>query len=298
MNADQLLSHYTDAAGLEGITGSGCLWCTGIRHLNDRSEFHYVHDVANEMLEAAAKASENDELQLWKELRLGMMRSAGPFNAAEIKAVGAYYLASFSDRHDDLNQYRVYGGQSPYELRFSKEMLQRLADANGFHLIQCDYSMENLRARVGSYMEDAKQLLGKLNFNRSSAAEFASGPLYVALSAFWTAIASIAPQFKHPAYKDEQEWRLVSKYKGTLQHDEAVGFRVKAGRLTPYLIFPLQHALCADLTGPLGKPLVLREVRLGPSNEQAIGLAATVHLIESRGYQGTGVSASMVPHRA
>jgi hypothetical protein len=234
-------------------------------------------------------------IDLWREVKESITGNIGTFDKTEMQAANAYYLNSFSTLHDDLNQYRVYGGKTPYALRFSKTMLQELAQAQGFELIECNYSIESLNADIETLIGDCEEQYRRLDAPPVPAL-IDMRPRVVS-SMFWQGIADLAPRFKHPAYEAEQEWRLVSKRGNAFLADDSVQFRTNGNRLTPFIEFHLTHETCPHLAGPHGKSVALREVRLGPSSETSRDLAATVHLIMARGYAETIVSSSLVPHR-
>jgi Protein of unknown function (DUF2971) len=299
-NDERLLNHYTDAVGLEGITRSGELWCTGVRHLNDRSEFHYVHDAAADVLNEVLGSAPEAEAHYWSYfLEKAHARPLGSINLREMEAVGACYVASFSEKDDDLNQFRAYGARSPFQLRFSIETLQRLADKQNFQLMKCDYSYKSLRTEIDELIRQAHERISKM-VRVSSRADnnITEAAFYDARRQFWDAVLALAPRFKHGKFQEEQEWRLVSPFYSTLLPEVQVNFRVRDGRITPYLNLKLFSQECPESISPFGTPTVLREVRVGPTNDLSLDFASTVHLLQARDYLGAGVSASSIPYRA
>ncbi len=86
----------------------------------------------------------------------------------------------------------------------------------------------------------------------------------------WSArFALLAPTIKHGAFKDEQEWRLISN----LVSPEDSRWRVRAGRsmLIPYISITL---------APVGAYLPIQDVVVGPTPHMDLAIRAVGILLE------------------
>lgn len=281
---EELLSHYTDVAGLEGITQTSEIWCTSVRHLNDRSEFHYVHELVQGLLFEALN-EENETATRFARF-VERVEQQRPAIWSEMNAVGAYYIASFTEADDDLSQWRGYGGHVAAELRFSRQMLESLAGDNGFQLICCEYSSDKLMEALRAVVAKVRAKFEALD-DRSWQPDGIPPPdMWRIKSEFWNEILKLAPRYKHWKFSAEREWRLVSPMMSMSLPDERVRFRMRNGRLLPYMAFSLKS-----------NPFALREVRVGPGGSMELDFATTVFLLRSRNLEHCGVSASSIPYR-
>src|ERR1022692_3290202 len=98
-NPPSILYHYTSIEGLLSIVESGRIRASHIRYLNDSSETESLWRVLIIQLEARRESagSEEDRARLSELIRLSEGRSR--LNE---------FVASFSEKGDDLSQWRAY----------------------------------------------------------------------------------------------------------------------------------------------------------------------------------------------
>lgn len=113
------------------------------------------------------------------------------------------------------------------------------------------------------------------------------GPLHPDLG-FEANVAILASVFKHQGFVEEQEWRLVSQPQPASQ----LLFRAGPTMSIPYVEFSLSAGEPAPLRD------VLIEVLVGPSPNQALGLAATQTLLLKHGVPSSIAVASDIPFRS
>jgi hypothetical protein len=290
---DVLLSHYTDYASLEGIFRSGDLWCTSIRHLNDRSEYHYVHDMAQEQLTAAGNAAAGDLRTKLEGIGRGIAGVSTQVSkvAQEMAATGTYFVFSLSTRTNDLSQWRAYGGRgNGVELRFSRNELDRLRKPD-FVLLKCDYRLAALRERLSSVVGEATTRICAIAGTGHHGDKLPGQELWQVRTWFWQQILEMAPRFKHPKFAAEQEWRMVSKPGNSGLPDSKANFRIRNGHIVPYVRFPLSAGPPTDFMGYIA----LREVRLGPGADVALEMATLRHMMLNRHGGHVAISSSEIP---
>lgn len=93
--------HYTDAAGFKGFVESGTIRATHIAFMNDASEYlHAVSLLLNDIRQARKRVTNPLQIKLLDELE-PPMATAQPQHAAP------YFIACFSAKENDLNQWRA-----------------------------------------------------------------------------------------------------------------------------------------------------------------------------------------------
>jgi Protein of unknown function (DUF2971) len=281
------LFHYTDAVGLSGIVQNGTLWFTHSDYLNDATEFHLSHDMANRELKRVQEYSA-DALSL---CFIGQMREG---LVKILPAVGKY-VGSFSSRENDLSQWRSYADNGRgFCLCISERILTppNLSEdpmKNTFAIkIKYDAAMADTEVKDG--INKALQLL-KYNSVQEACKDTPSiykiflCQLSIDLT-HWIYFVSVA--FKHPAYACEEEIRLLLINDAT-KLQPYVKTRVRGGNIIPYIPWPFQPPLCE----------ILSSIRVGPS-APAGAEAAVTELLKCSGVASSPVviTRSEIPYRA
>jgi hypothetical protein len=252
-----LLYHYTSLDGFAGIVRRQAIWASSIRHLSDSSEFRYTLDlVENEILvmPRGASGSYGRSLDPYREAFTGMRD-------------GTVYVASFSSKRDLLSQWRAYGAPgSTVAVGFQKSALQAAAMASGYTLVPCLYArshqLHTLRAA----------------FKAAVVAGETTGPFQ-----FAAAVLRIAPTLKHPSFREESEWRLISPRPASGD----LCFRSSGALLVPYRIVPLK----------VDGRLPLKEVVLGPNAHSAENVFSIQLLLAEHSLSHCDVRVSTAPFR-
>ena len=196
-----LLHHYTDQHGLLGIISTAEIWATSVDNLNDSKEFKYGKELAASLISSRIEG-ESDER---KKKHLGYLRNAA------VNAGINICISSWSSRVDDLSQWRAYGGSGTgYSIDLNGASLRRFAEAQDFILAACIYD-QSAQERVLHSLIDA-------NLTRNIEEESSHPPerddrfqLEQNGGSFAYHINRYAALLKHPAFRAEEEWRLISK---------------------------------------------------------------------------------------
>jgi len=240
-----LLYHYTGARGFKGIVESRALWATHIQYLNDAQEYYYAAErAAHVLLERAQASTDPHERAI-----LGRLEGAIDLHRRVEQSV---CVASFSMVGDDLSQWRGYCPDGAgYSLGFVPEDLAAEAAGQGFSLAQCLYSEVEQHAAIMQALEEVRH---SDLWTQALAHPRDSGMQVEVIKAWVSAFAPLTPTIKHPAFRNEQEWRLISE--PLLIGDSR--WRVRPGRsmLIPYVPIALT---C------LASSLPIRRVVVGPT---------------------------------
>jgi hypothetical protein len=273
------LWHYTSTEGLLGIVTSRAIWGTDAEYLNDSQELRYALDhVAkqfrsiSERLASRAKGRHAEDPDTSSAAILSAALSAleGGDEMAPSSPVHVF-VACFCEDGDLLSQWRGYASGSGYALGLDSSALDRAAlgympdqevPVRVVGLRRVSYGDALLRPRVDTLVRRA--------IERPSAHPYVVGD-HLARGE----ILPLLAEFKHPAFAEEQEWRLIA----TDQYGEPVRFRSGPLGPTPYVEFNVGAALA--------------EVKVGPGPNQLLRQRAVQRLVPD----GVAVTLSDAPFR-
>lgn len=288
---ENALYHYTNATGLKGILESKKIWFTDFRHLNDPSEFFHGIEIICETI-SLINESASAEVQRCFGLLLHLLNS-------DISSSLDFYIASFSQRRNDLGQWRSYADNGRgYNLGFAPEVFAPITDvitkpeeAVFAGKIEYDRKINIHRARKiieplikiidGAILKYPQHFKNKIILH-----EFVAVLAKLSLPQFfWHALTT-----KHPAYEHEKEIRLIIIGMHTkLQEAKAIKTRLRGGEIVPYLESD-------DLFRKLSSPM---EIIVGPT--AVADAERTVRtFLEISGYEADKVKIdrSDIPYRS
>jgi hypothetical protein len=250
------LCHYTDFAGLKGILESGQLWATYGKTLNDSSELVYGREVLTEYLRHKACSE------------------AHPLIEAALNDTRRNFVTCFCESSRVLSMWRGYSAfGGGYCLEFDGHGL--LGGAFPPHSVCLRFKM--------TYGTDLSEPLQSV---LDSICEFAGrGQIEAIVSG--SSLSVLALKFKHPAFAEEREWRLV------IQEPEISFLKFRAGHanIKPYI--ELRHAAKDG-----SKLLPLQKVVYGPTLRGDEVLVETIQMIlEQNGYRDVAIESSDIPYR-
>jgi hypothetical protein len=179
----EVLWHYTNAAGVFGIISSGLLRLTDMRFVNDRTEASYGSEKV---------------LSLLTDLHVSRAMHMSTYMIDRILECldgGRLYACSFSERNDSLSQWQRYGaGGEGYCIGFDASQLQNRSRTPHTLLVRVIYEEP----------EQERHIMAVITGRSSTApAEREEGAFGAAI------IDGLALQLKNPLFRDEHEWRLI-----------------------------------------------------------------------------------------
>jgi hypothetical protein len=286
--------HYTSFSSFTSIARSKQLWASGIRYLNDRSE--YVHFKQLATAEAARRLKIETEptvasfLNAYLRSSLAMQSLTDGFDGTDV------FVLCFSERKSVLSQWRAYCPSGGVSIGFSVDKLRHQTAStpsqddsascgpSDIAFGPCLYSAIGKAQLLAALFDDVAQeisfavtggkaewsaLVGLSERERNDALVY-----YLQHS-----IEQIAPFMKHEGFDEEREWRLVIKGKGPTD------FRPRSGVVTPYLV--------------VGVPPI-EEVCVGPTQDAGLMLTIASQVAAMSGAPSTGarrVSYCGIPYR-
>ncbi len=310
------LWHYTNAEALLNIVQSRTMYFTHYRYLNDSAEVVQFTDISREIaLEELGRLGHDRPLDEYIEVKSfdDLVLNFWSIVAGERDLTFQYaaYIASFSEDNDLLGQWRAYADDGHgYSIGFSVEsILDSIQTGASFRLYRVLYDPNNQRA-VARYVMGS--ILTKCKSHWEIAESDKDKQLVVENAIFMLRMlsATFAPMFKHPAFADEREWRLVVLGRGTPSaairqlfskvapattiakaKSDISNIKVR-NRMGSLVLFTTMELGVANGEHPVN------EIRLGPKNDMDCEREALHIILHSAGLWGkVKLSESSVPMR-
>lgn len=293
------LYHYTTLEGMRGIVETECIWLSDARYMNDASELEYAIGLIEDEVSAVIRGSDLQEI-VPPEFRLEMYESP-------VGAKPRPFIACFCEVDDLLSQWRGYG-----DLDASVALGLQTPFRRPAQLRRVIYDEQQQRELVRNATLTWAQILRVLVGEGEDPRELVRMPARWALE---EVLAEYYLCFKHPAFSEEREWRLIWLLEPRAQialarHGDMVAspptgahFRVPRGveilfRRSAYGLTPFIKAPLSDSPEVHGGQLPLVSVSQGPRAHASIALESLALYLEAQGYGlGTELRASTVPLR-
>jgi hypothetical protein len=261
----QTLYHYTTREGLIAILGSGTVWATSIRFLNDSSEYKYAQRLFKSKLHEIRERLPDTHKE-WVDKAIGRIRSSPDI-----------FVFCLSVNGDQLSQWRAYGQPgNGYAIGFDAPALDRIIRKKNIQLAKVCYE----RRQQWELMNRIEMAAGARS--RKAGSDNPEG-FAEALHEIFLELGAV---MKHPAFIEESEWRIL------LRCDSLPGMQVKhrAGRsfLVPYA--PIMIKLKSQ-------PMPVRSIIIGPNTHPALDKEAVRGLCRQFGIKAQ-IFKSTIPYRA
>ncbi|ARR10780.1 DUF2971 domain-containing protein [Paenibacillus bovis] len=229
------LYHYTSIQGLEGIVTYGCFWVTHVKFMNDSSENSYFWGVLKEVIDDFAKMHPENSV------RKGFVAELNKVMDIHTKVMNVinHYVLSFSTQSDSLSMWNYYGKNDGYCLGFSKneiiEVMNKLNDDKNVDLVLTAQVIYDKEVQVNILRNELENVYKWFLENKDNNQwkdinnrAFSRGIASYAIERF----ATYASFFKHPAFRDEGEFRV---YIRQTMFDNPANYRPYQGIIIPYI---------------------------------------------------------------
>ncbi len=279
----ELVYHYTNDDGLQGIVSGGKLWLSNVFKQNDPSELKYGLSVLCRFLE-------EQSLEDGAEIRR-FVETVRKFTEEGLPSAVNSFSCSLSLDGDHLGQWRAYGDNgSGFALGFdARGLVERFAAAARPDRASPD--VIRIRYREAELAEAQRDLA---TFALNAARRIVDVGRAPAKTAgrfvhFGTALSIWAIQlslfFKHPAYRDEREFRLLELYPLNFPVPDAK-LRRRPYALVEYVEFDWRSA----------DPHPLKRIVVGPANHER-GVQFAHDCLKAAGVTDVEIVTSPIPYR-
>jgi hypothetical protein len=206
------LYHYTDQNGFMGIINNRALWATKIQYLNDSNEYYLAIKIASKIINERIKNETNFDIGFTYQEFLNRTQLISNLN---------YCICSLTEQGDLLSQWRGYSNKmGGYSIGFDFDGIKKIANKNGFELVQCIYDETIQKQKIESIIDESITLIGE---------NVRNGINYGSINFFEEEMIKLAPTLKDKSFSEEAEWRLVAIAKTT-----ELSFRAGSSMIIPY----------------------------------------------------------------
>jgi hypothetical protein len=261
--------------GLLGICSSKPLWATNIHYLNDFLEFSQGLTIADQRIRHFLSRSNPPTAKALLEHCLDRLRSL----------IGSpIFVASFSQDGDRLSQWRGYSEPSGVAIAFDFKEIVEIAGHHGAFIIKCLYKDDEKVQTIDWIIEQSVRKLDSIPAGQD--------PIIFCSSAFAGALLTYAPAFKHRAFSEEAEWRLVTR---VYPFDSRISSRATARMVIPHFDVDLaQPPRCAiDRHETIG----ISGVVVGPHSHTQLAMEGVRSMMQSKKMRCEWIAHSDAPYR-
>ena len=237
------LYHYTDSRGLHGILESNALWATHAAYLNDSQEFIYGMQMIGKELAEWIKRVPDEAKQGWNRpipfpgiVIPGLIKTAATVIAAHLQQRTKFlrqnlgpFVTCLSEMGDQLSQWRGYGGGGGYAIRFDAQALRESVQRNSVpsdqrlpgmtpgqvpvgarRFVKMVYEPEVQTPLLRSKLIEFIQAVGGALGTEKLPPDVVEQRRNEIVEPFLGWLLGLAIRFKHPGFKEEKEYRIVT----------------------------------------------------------------------------------------
>lgn len=276
------LYHYTNFNGLMGIVESRALWASDIRYMNDSAELKHTADLIRAEVTKRMAAGHP---------RPDLLNQFLDWVTHRITNGHMLFAASFRANGNLLSQWRGYSRLGKgVSIGFDPGYILRCAGEQGFQIGRCIYSCDQQEKLIGQVIDAVeRQAFARMSAADGSDDDAEPTSFHEVFEKIESDLLRIAAILKHPSFREEEEWRIVSPVI-TEYLQAPVRFREGASMLVPYIQFRLNSA---D-----NGPIALQHLFLGPTPNKTISMnSLTMYLAKNGIRPERGVSYCQIPFR-
>lgn len=270
------LYHYTSYRGALGIAESEKLWATNIHYLNDYEEFKHAIEIATSVF-YLMRPSQSPQINTLIDRIAKRFESIGEISI---------YVACFSEEDDVLSQWRGFAAGGGIAIGFIYDELKEIAEKHSLGLVKCVYKYDEKAALIKSSL--ARSISKHADWSTATDKDFE-----VATRDFIDRFFFLAASFKHQAFSEEKEWRVVSApMPSTNAH---IGMRGTNSMLIPHFEVDLNVLKRTNDKGQ--RILGFDRFVVGPTKELRLIVTSIGILVSRRNIRWGTIGRSFAPYR-
>lgn len=268
---DRSLYHYTGIGSLLGISKSNSLWASSVYYLNDGEEIIYAQKKLISLVERKLDTSPKIIKEFLVELIFWLKGfTSGAFNL---------FVFSMSEERSLLSQWRSYTPHGKgVSIEFTQAIIEKIKQKNDLQLTRVRYEQDE-QIKILEMLLDG--IIRKFNDQRKIAdlAKESNGQKYQGyLENLRGDVLTVFSTIKNPAFKEEKEWRLISKYYATYMTPR-IKYREGSSMLVPFMEFELERFYDSPMHT---HPVFFKSVCLGPTAHAGMSLNALSQFLSNQ----------------
>lgn len=223
------LGHYTETQGLLGICQGKTLRATNIKFLNDEQEFIHALELIKRLITETDENKAAPHIDIFNEFRGRILSKISLLDQNTSESI---FTLSFSEKNDLLSQWRGYfPSNDGYCLVIETDHIKESADRDydECHFFKCIYNNDEKERHLREILNEswAKYRKGSDQVKGDSVEELRKS------------ILLLASHFKHPAFEEESEHRIVVLL--NFMPDDKVKFRQGRFSIVPYIDIKIEN---------------------------------------------------------
>jgi hypothetical protein len=276
------LYHYTNFTGLLGIVDSRALWASDIRYMNDSAELKHTADLLRTEITHRIGAGHP---------KPDLLNQFLDWVTHRITNGHMLFAASFRSNGNLLSQWRGYSRLGKgVSLGFDPNYILRCAEQQSFQIGKCIYDCTSQERLIGRIIDAVEALAEEHALGWEHQEPGGDRSYHSIFHLIESDLLRIAAILKHPSFREEEEWRIVSPVI-TDYVKAPVLFREGTSMLVPYIEF--------NFTSEDDSPLKLEHLFLGPTPNITISMnSLTMYLAKNGIRPDKGISYCRIPYRA
>lgn len=277
------LFHYTSISNLLSIIEHKSLWASEIKYFSDEGEIFYTEKLFQSQISGRLdKTSHESKRRMLTQLQKWLFNRLGNGHLL--------FVLSFTENGNQLSQWRSYCSNAKgVSIGFDPEKLKKIAQEQLFQLGRCIYDHSKQIELINNMLDYIEHLSNKKGENTNRSKRHPMNSFNDIFEEVEENILRIAALIKHPAFVEEEEWRLVSKIicsyvTPRIKYREGVSF------LVPYLEVTLPKSEDREIE--------IEKIYLGPTPNQNIAMQSlNMFLSKSEASPKGGIVYSCIPYR-
>lgn len=279
------LYHYTGIGSLLGISKSNSLWASSVYYLNDGEEIIYAQKKLISLVEKRINTASERLKEFFIEL-IGWLKAftGGAFNL---------FVFSMSEERSLLSQWRSYTPHGKgVSIEFTPDIIEKIKKKNDLQLTRVRYEqdeqiqiLEMLLDGITKKFDSQKDIAD--SYKKSNKKNYQGY-----LEKFRGDVITVFSTIKNPAFKEEKEWRLISKYYASYMTPK-IKYREGGSMLVPYMEFELERFYDNPKNS---HPVFFKSVCLGPTVRAEMSINALSQFLSNQKIAHETIN-SKIPYR-
>jgi len=279
INDEDTMFHYTSSGGLLGILKGKSIWFSNIKFLNDEQEVSYTHKMLLEEIEELSRNQPSNFLTGLKDYYSPNLKDKSSNNCNNNIFESEYYVACFSNNKDSLSLWNYYTkseNSTGYNIEFNKELFINSLKLTAMDIHgQVIYDKEKQRRLIKNFLT---------KFNNSFENTTDRSVISNLCSKANLIISFYSLFFKHPAFENEEEYRVLIE-KNRINDDKfKCSYREYRDFFIPY-------------TEKKFIKKCIKSIRISPTQKKQITKDSVERMLKDFGYKKVPVNNSEIPLR-